>query len=478
MSGERVRRYAVRIISGVAAALLITGFAYRFQFNLSSATSIHLLLITVIALKWGFLEASAVSIVSVGCLDYFFTEPLFHFYISDSHDWLALAVFESVALLVSRLSNQVNRHAEESELHRSRLQRLYELSQNILLLDFQKPIEPQLAVLVQRALFAKGVALWNSYNLRLSRAGAYDFTEEEVRSAFYEECNEDDPVTETSRRVLRSGVRPIGSLLIYGHEADAASINAAASLVAIAIERAQSFAAESSAEATRQSEQLRVAVLDALAHAFKTPLTAIHASSSGLLEMNTLDSREKKLVTMIDQQAEYLAEITTRLLRTAKIDNTSLKLRRENIDMAELVRESIAESHGQIALSSVIVAPTSERAMAFADRHLLKMALFQLLDNAAKYGKAGSSILIDVRAEEGESRISVHNEGSFIPFEERKQIFKRFYRSLGSSHKATGTGIGLSVVKQIVEAHHGQIRVTSDLEKGTTFSLTIPTGKQ
>jgi two-component system, OmpR family, sensor histidine kinase KdpD len=467
----------VRIAFGIVAALLITGIAYRFHFNLSSATSIHLLLITAIALKWGFFEASAVSIVSVGCLDYFFTEPLFHFYMSDSHDWVALATFESVALLVSRLSNQVSRHAVESELHRAHLQRLYELSQNILLLDFQKQIEPQVTILILQALTAKGVALWNVSDLRLSKAGVCDFTEDEVRSIFYTESNEDNAVTEISRRVLRSGTRPIGALIVHGHAADSASVNAAASLVAIAMERARSFASESSAEAARQSEQLRAAVLDALAHAFKTPLTAIQTSSSGLLEMNTLASTERKLVKLIDEQAKHLTEITTRLLRTAKIDNTSFNLKQENIDVAELVRESVAESKEQFALSTVVLALTSERAVVFADRHLLKMALFQLLDNAAKYGKSRSSILIDVCEEQSESRISVHNEGSFIPLEERDRIFKRFYRSPSSAHKASGTGIGLSVVKHIVEAHHGRIWVTSD-EEGTTFFLTIPAGKQ
>lgn len=477
MLHQRVRHGFVRIISGIVAALFITGIAYRFHFNLSSATSIHLFLITAIALKWGFFEASVVSVISVGCLDYFFTEPLFQFYMSDSHDWVALATFESVALLVSRLSNQVSRHADESELHRARLQRLYELSQNILLLDFQNPIEPQLTILIQQALTAKSVALWNASDLRLSKAGVCDCTEGEVRSIFYTESNEDNAVTEISRRVLRSGTRPIGALHIHGHTADAASVNAAASLIAIAMERARSFALESGAEAARQSEQLRAAVLDALAHAFKTPLTAIQTSSSGLLEMNTLASTERKLVTLIDEHAKHLTEITTRLLRTAKIDNTSLKLKQENIDVSELVRESVAESKGQFASPSVVLALTSERAVVFADRHLLKMALFQLLDNAAKYGKAESSIIIDVCEEQSESRVSVHNEGSFIPLEERDRIFNRFYRSPGSEHKASGTGIGLSVVKHVIEAHHGRVWVTSG-EEGTTFFLTIPTGKR
>jgi len=193
--------------------------------------------------------------------------------------------------------------------------------------------------------------------------------------------------------------------------------------------------------------------------------------------MDTLPAKEKRLVTLIDKQAKHLAEITTRLLRTAKFDNASLKLRPQDIDIAELVRESAAESGSQFVVSAIDATSINEPVMAFADRHLLKMAIIQLLDNAAKYGKAGAPILIDVRQELNQSKVSVHNEGSVIPIEERERIFKRFYRSPGSAHKASGTGIGLSVVKHVIEAHHGRVWVTSDTEDGTTFVLTLPTGK-
>src|SRR5882724_7888700 len=165
MLKRTIRDVAIRVIVGSTGALLITWATYRFHFNLSSATSVHLLLVTALALQWGFLEASIVSLLSVACLDYFFTQPLFKFYMTDSHDWIALITFESVALLVSRLSNQVSRHARESEMHRSHLQKLYELSQNILLLDRQKPVDQQLASLIQATLQVKGVAIWNAYDL-------------------------------------------------------------------------------------------------------------------------------------------------------------------------------------------------------------------------------------------------------------------------------------------------------------------------
>jgi two-component system, OmpR family, sensor histidine kinase KdpD len=464
----------VRIAVGVAAALLITLLAYRFHFNLSSATSVHLFLVTVIALRWGFFEASVVSFLSVACLDYFFTQPLFKFYMTDSHDWVALITFESVALLVSRLSNQVNRHARESEMHRSHLQKLYELSQNVLLLDRQEPVDQQLASLIQTTLQVKGVALWNAYDLHLCMSGTCEVTEDEVRSIYFTERNEDDSITATSRRVLRSGTRSIGALVICGHSLDAASIHATASLTAVAIERARSFSAESSAEAARQSEQLRSAVLDGLAHAFKTPLTTIRSSSSGLLEMDTLSGTEKRLVGLIDQHADQLNDLTTRLLRTARIDTADLKLKREQLDLRQLIQSSVKASAQELGAHPVNLRSSIQRGTVWADRQLLEMALFQLLDNAAKYGSPDSSITIDVQEEQAETLISIRNEGSFIQPDEREKIFRRFYRSPGSDRKASGTGIGLSVVKRITEAHQGRAWVNSGEHTGTTFFLTLP----
>jgi two-component system sensor histidine kinase KdpD len=107
------------------------------------------------------------------------------------------------------------------------------------------------------------------------------------------------------------------------------------------------------------------------------------------------------------------------------------------------------------------------------------MALFQLLDNAAKYSRPGSQIMVDVQEEPAEVLISVRNQGSFIPFEERDKVFQRFYRCSDSEQKVAGTGIGLSVVRRITEAHQGRAWVSSDPESGTTFVFTLPrTGKE
>src|SRR5271155_1129588 len=153
-----IREGAARTAAGITAALGVSWAAFELHFNLSSATSLHLLLVTTLALQWGLVEASIVSLLSVGCLDYFFTDPVFAFDMRDSRDWVALLTFEGVALLASRLSNQVRSHAREAERSRSQVQKLYELSQQILLIDRQRPVEQQLAAVIQATIAMRGVA--------------------------------------------------------------------------------------------------------------------------------------------------------------------------------------------------------------------------------------------------------------------------------------------------------------------------------
>jgi two-component system sensor histidine kinase KdpD len=469
-----IRQRLSKAAAGCAIAIVITLIAFRLHLNLSAATSLHLFLIAAIALRWGFFEASVVSVLSVLCLDYFFTDPLFVLYMTDSRDWIAIVTFEAAALLVSTLSNQASRHARQAELHRDQLQKLYELSEQILLLDRDTAIEQRLTSIILSTLKVRGVALWNAYDLHLSRSGECALTDDEVRSTFYRETTHDDKATAISQRLLRAGTRPIGALVLSGHTLDAATITAAASLVAVAIERARSFSTESDAKAAKQSEQLRAAILDGLAHAFKSPLTTILTSSSGLLAMNTLSGTEQRLVTMIDNQASQMNELATHLLLTARLDGGDLKLRREPIDLNALVQETAAASFPEITGHAIEVLVPPQPDLVKADRKLIQMALLQLLDNACKYGQPGSRIVLRVLEENSELLVTVNNEGSFIPAEEREKVFQRFYRGPESARAISGTGIGLSVVRRITEAHHGRAWVTSDHATGTTFTIALP----
>jgi two-component system sensor histidine kinase KdpD len=136
--------------------------------------------------------------------------------------------------------------------------------------------------------------------------------------------------------------------------------------------------------------------------------------------MDTLSGAEKRLVALIDEHAGHLNDLTTRLLRTARIDSADLRLKREQIDLVQLIESSVEASQQERDARPVrLLART--RSMVWADRQLLEMALFQLLDNAAKYGSPDSSITIDVQDEQAETVISIRNEGSYIPLHREKK---------------------------------------------------------
>ena len=253
-------------------------------------------------------------------------------------------------------------------------------------------------------------------------------------------------------------------------------MDAIASLSAIALERAHSFIAESSAEAAKWSEQLRSTVLDGLAHAFKTPLATIQTASSGLLEINSSGRAQRGTrIALISQEATRLADLTTQVLQTAKLDEEHIR-----VDYREILLEPFLElCHRQnmhVLAEHELCMPTDNVSgrRIWADNDLLQMALTQLLDNASKYARPASPIMLQVATTDTETVFSVHNEGSYIAPAERARVFKRFYRSPGSEYRAFGTGIGLSVAKRIAEAHRGRMWIESDPETGTTFFFTLP----
>jgi two-component system sensor histidine kinase KdpD len=203
-------------------------------------------------------------------------------------------------------------------------------------------------------------------------------------------------------------------------------------------------------------------------------LATIQSASSGLLEINRLEPAERELASLIDEEAARLAKLTNQVLRTAKLDEGELKVDHEKIYLDQLLEFLGADAALTVGDHPLRVVDETSGSYVWADARLLQMALLQMLDNASKYSSPAAPITLRVMSTDTEVVFSVQNEGSFIPPEERLRIFQRFYRSPGSQHKASGTGIGLSVAKRIAEAHRGRVWVESDPEAGTTFFFALP----
>jgi two-component system sensor histidine kinase KdpD len=384
----------------------------------------------------------------------------------------------TIALTAGRFADRVKQRAIQTESERTRLEKLYLTSRDILMLDRRDEVGTQLTRLIADTFHVHAVALWDARELRMDRAGRGAIPDDEVRATYFHELSENDLGACKFKRVLRLGSRPVGSIYIAGPSSgsclDPRSVDAIASLSAIALERAHSFTAESNAEAAKRSEQLRSTVLDGLAHAFKTPLATIQSASSGLLEINRLDDPERELVSLIDEQATRLAKLANQVLRTAELDQRQLEVDHERISLDRLFQFCRTETADTLTDHSLRMIDETSDSYVWADNRLLEMALLQLLDNASKYASPGSPITLRVTSTDTEVVFNVQNEGSFIAPEERLRIFQRFYRSPGSQHKAPGTGIGLSVAKRIAEAHTGRVWVESDSEASTTFFFALP----
>jgi two-component system sensor histidine kinase KdpD len=454
----------------------LTCVAFILQTNLLTIGLLYLIVVVTVASLFGFWHASLTSILAVLLLDFYFEPPIFSFTVESPAMLVALVTFEGTALAISRLHGRELRIAREAAAYRSGMEKLYELSRSSLLLDLREPPGPQLVVLIQRIFDAPAVALFDANLGRQDRAGDWQPSEEDLaKECFLRDAAKDDPQTQTSERLLRGGSKRTGALVVRG-KLSPIVVDALAALAAIAIGRHQSFESEDRAEAAKRSEQLRAAVMDALAHELKTPLTAVQTASSGLLELGGLSDSQAELVTLIDDRAVRLNELCTRMLQTAKLAPTQVDLNSDEVNLKELITEVLASGSQENGRNRIRVTVDDPALTMQVDRKLLGMILTQYVDNAEKYSSPGTPIKIDARKSHGEVLISVHNFGTPIRIEERERIFDRFYRSPDRKDAVPGTGIGLSVVRKAAEAHHGHVWVVSDQKEGTTFFLSLPDG--
>jgi len=379
-----------------------------------------------------------------------------------------------VALLIVLIMMRARKNAREAASWRAQVLDLHEFTRRTLEMNLRLEPGPQLADLVHDIFALEAVAVFDAELHQVYPVGHWNADPQELaQNVYYFETSDDDPKTGMGRRVVRLGTVPVGSLVVRGNTSPLTN-NAIASLIAIAFDRYRAFANESRIETERRTEQLRSTVLDSLAHAYKTPLTAIRAASTGLGEMGNLSPGQAELVALIDEQTGLLSELTTRLLTTARLDAGEVKVHATPVDVAPLVEEVVTSLGDRLASMKVELDLPDERLVLECDRQMMVMLLTQYIDNACKYSIFGSTITIRAEKARAEIVFSVRSFGPVIPINDRERIFDRYYRSTTRASRASGTGIGLSVAKRVALLHGGSVWVTSDETEGTTFFAAIP----
>jgi two-component system sensor histidine kinase KdpD len=473
-SGLRVLLFALECALGIVAVILISAFAHWSGWLLPVVVLLYLLIVVPTALLCGFWQAVIVSLSAVVMHSYFIVRQPQLNPAADPANSVTLLVFVLVALVVSRLSARVTGNAREAESWGGQMHDLYEFTRRTLQMNLHVEPGPQLAELVHEIFSLEAVAVFDADLHEVYQAGYWDAAPQELaQNVYYFETSDDDSVTGVGRRVVRLGTVPVGSLVVRG-ETSPLTNNAIASLIAITFDRYRAFANESRIETERRTEQLRATVLDSLAHAYKTPLTAIRAASTGLGEMGKLSAGQADLVALIDEQTGLLNELTNRLLTTARLDAGEVTIHATPVGVGSLIEEVVASLRDRLASMKVSIDIEDDSLVLSCDHQLMVMLLTQYIDNACKYSIFGTTITIRVVHAKAEAIFSVHSFGPVIPMADRERIFNRYYRSSTYSNRAAGTGIGLSVAKRVAMIHGGYVWVTSDEIEGTTFFAAIP----
>jgi two-component system sensor histidine kinase KdpD len=473
LSGWRkILRSWLRAVPASAVVGLVTFICYRLGLNFPTVSFCFLIVVVLQSLIGDFVSSALVSFICFLCLNYFFVLPLFSLRVGNSSDSLALVAFLAAGLVITRLTSQTREAAASEEVQRIEMTHLYELASQLLELKPEiaagtRMLEPFKAKLQLDAICLFDATTAENHFLGESRACLAATT----RAAYIGARDFQDPDSRITVRLLRTGDRMTGAIGFEGLR----NLALAGPLTALAMtvmERMRAFERANHAAAAAEAEIFRGAVLDALAHEFKTPLATILTAAGGLRESGPLHAQQLALAEAVESEAYHLDQLTTRLLRLARLDRDQVKPQMEMIDLGEVTR-SVVEQYSRRWPDRCLVLKGA-RVRVLGDRELLWLGLAQLVDNACKYSRPLSQIAVSVEFANETGTVRVWNSGSSIPAGENSKIFERFYRGIEARGLAPGSGLGLYVARKIAAAHGGTIALDPvGSEQGPAFRFSV-----
>lgn len=240
----------------------------------------------------------------------------------------------------------------------------------------------------------------------------------------------------------------------------------------------EAFEITSRAEAFKQNEKLKSALLDAVTHDLRTPLTSIKASVTMLIEENQDDALHitlepqgrRELLEVIDEETDRLNSFVESMVEVAKIEAGEFHLRKTPTEIDDIVSSALQRAKSFTENHPVKLSIQPNLPEILVDAKAIAEVVYNLLDNAVKYSPSESSITISAKQIEDYVEIAVEDEGAIIPVEERNKIFQKFYRTNKSKK---GFGMGLAIVRGIIESHGGKVWVETG-KNGNRFAFELP----
>lgn len=224
--------------------------------------------------------------------------------------------------------------------------------------------------------------------------------------------------------------------------------------------------------------RMKTRFISNVSHEFKSPVTSIRHMSE-LLKLKRVRTEEKKdefYDSMIDQ-CDHLTYLIGNILDFSRIEEEMKKFHFESVNLVDLIENIVAIYRNRLSESGLTLSFTKENTIPeiIADKDAIRQVVSNLLDNACKYAAAGKRIDVNLTSDSSEVCLEIKDYGSGIPKSEQEKIFERFYRIDDSKNVGIkGSGIGLTLVRKIIESHHGRVELKSKMGEGSSFFVFIP----
>jgi two-component system sensor histidine kinase KdpD len=409
--------------------------------------------------------------------DFLFIPPRFTFYISHFHDFMMFGAYFVIAIVIGHLATKLREREEAERRREERATALYRLTRALAASrDLDEGLPSTLKLI--KDSFQADAAIWlrDESGLSLHRASLFTPTskDESVAAWAFQKKQSAGRTTDTlpdaeSLHVpLVTGNRAEGVLTVRLANQPTLEqrelLEAFAAQLALFVNKERALEESRVSQVSRQSEKLQKALFDSVSHELKTPLAAMSAG----LQQPQLDRVE------LQQAAERLSRTVDHLLDATRLESGLMRPVQEWCDPGELLREAINRAGLEQNAVSVSVEPNLPPVS--IDAHLIEQALVALLSNAGVHGTSSEPIEASVRRVDSTLVFSIADHGPGLVAGEENKVFEKFYRRPGTA--PGGLGLGLSIARQLVEAHSGQITAQNRADgTGAIFSIRLPIGE-
>jgi two-component system sensor histidine kinase KdpD len=483
-------------LGSAAAVLLALGCGYLIEryIGLQSVLLVFLTAILASAIAWGLLPSLFACVLSVLAFNFFLLPPLYTLTIADPDNAVALFFFFIVAVIVSHLSAAARTQIVVARRQARTNAALYDFSRKLAGLGALDDRLWAIAYQVSSMLNVATVLLMPGREGALELVCGYPPDDRldaaglaAAGLAWQGKAAVPAAGGASGHRLFLPLSTGSGAVGVLGIEREAGLpalsagehrlLLALADQTAVAIERVRLAARLAEARLAAETERLRAALLTSISHDLRTPLASILGTVSSLRGISRRydAAQREELLATLQEETERLNRFVGNLLDLTRLEAGAIEPHAELFDIAEIVGAALNRASDVLAHHRVGVALTSGLPMLRVDGLLLEQALFNLLDNAAKYAPAGSRIEVHAGRDGADIVLQVCDEGPGIPPAELERVFDKFYRVQAQDRRRAGTGLGLAICRGFVEAQGGRIEAANRSDRdGAVLSVRLP----